>query len=506
MKGFHKVAVVLIVAFLLSASAAADGVYITYTYDYWGNPQYSPDGYEVESVVTGQSIGVGAFKNPQDIFIDSDGDIYIADTENSRVIICDKEFRPKRILTEIEFEGAVTPLAKPTGLFVSKDKELYIADEELKIVFRCDISGKADITFRKPDKNFEFTGIDYIPRKVVADTNGFVYILCKDMYHGAMMYEHNGDFVGYYGANKTKVTLEVLSNYIRKRFMTKEQRAKIQKAVPVGMSNFDIDSDNFIYTCTSATVGLDVGTEQIRKLNPKSINVLPKNSSILPQYKSVYGDLKANWASGRVNTTTFADVVYDEEGYINCIDDTRGRIFQYDEESNLLFAFGNDGDQKGTFQRPIAIECYDGRIYVLDCVKLNIVILKKTQYCEYLHSAVNLYREGRYADAEYFWNQVLKLNSNFHLAYVGIGKIKYEQEDYPAAMDYFRIGEDREQYGKAFKQYRTILLRLYIIPIVLICIAGFIVFYLFLKAWRWGRKYFSARKGQDGAVLTNKTV
>ncbi len=469
-------------AILLLAGSAfpafASGVYDTYTYDYWGDPSRSPDGYEVERVVNGEEITSGRLNNPQDLYIDDTGSIYIADTDNGRVVICDNEFHLKKIITEVVVDGVKTALLKPNGLFVTKDQKLLIVDKELKMVFRCDMEGNVEQIYQKPEMDIEFTGIDYIPLKVVADQNGYVYVLCQDMHQGLLTYQENGAFTGYFGANPTKVTLETMATAVWKRFMTKEQRSKATQIVPVGISNVDIDNKNFIYTCTSATVGMDTGTEQIRKINPKSVNVLPTNTSIVTKYQNVFGDLVAKQANGKVNISTLSDVAYDEDGFINCLDDSGGKIFQYDNDCNLLFAFGNNGSQKGTFSQATAIDTFNGKIYVLDALKRNIVVLNKTLYGEYLHQAITYYTLGEYEKSEECWNEVFKLNNNLGIAYIGIGKIKYQQQDYAAAMEYFKAGEDRVNYGKAFKHCRNAVVRSLIIPvliaIIVLAIAGYL--------------------------------
>lgn len=46
------------------------------------------------------------------------------------------------------------------------------------------------------------------------------------------------------------------------------------------------------------------------------------------------------------------DVVVREKGIYSVIDSTRGRIFTYDHEGNLLYIFGGIGSQEGTFDTP----------------------------------------------------------------------------------------------------------------------------------------------------------
>jgi uncharacterized protein HemY len=50
----------------------------------------------------------------------------------------------------------------------------------------------------------------------------------------------------------------------------------------------------------------------------------------------------------------------------------------------------------------------------------------------------------------------MKLNANYTLAFRGIGRSMLRQEKYQEAMDYFERAHAREEYGRAFKQYRKI--------------------------------------------------
>ncbi len=495
-------AILLLVGMILPA--AASDVYDTYTYDYWGEPSRSPDGYEVDQVINGEEIGCGRLNNPQDLYIDDAGDIYIADTDNGRVIICDNSLKLKKIITEVTAaDGSKTALVKPNGLFVTKDRQLLIVDKELKTTFRCDMDGNIKQIYQKPDNEIEFTGIDYIPLKVIADQNGYVYILAQDIHQGLLTYKMDGMFTGYFGANPTKITLQTMATAVWKRFMTKEQRSKVTQIVPVGIGNVDIDNENFIYTCTSAIVGLDVGTEQIRKINPKSMDILPTNTSIIPQYQKVFGDLEAKVSDNRVNSSTLSDICYDEDGFITALDDSGGKIFQYDNDCNLLFAFGNNGSQKGTFSKATAIDNYDGKLYVLDALKRNVVVLSKTMYGEYLHQAIIHYTNGEYDKSEAYWNEVLKLNNNLGVAYIGIGKIKYQQQDYAAAMEYFKAGEDRVNYGKAFEHCRNEVIRSLIIPILIMIVVLAIGGYI-LKLYRKKKGKRERKKREKASAVVGR--
>ncbi len=463
----------MVIGLALPASAA--NVINTYTYDYWGDEMRSPAGYQVAEVVTGATCGTTAFSNPQDMYIAGDGTVYVADTDNDRIVVLNPDRSFRREITSFILDGGTTALNKPTGLFVTDEGELYVVDSENKRTLRCDPDGNVLTVYAKPDsEEIAFTGIDYIPQKVVADHSGYVFILCKDLYQGAMMYTLDGTFVNYFGANKPELALIQQMHLLTKRFMTKEQRERITQVIPMAISNMDIDEEGFLYTSTAAS---GTTTEQLRRLNPKGVNIMESSDTLKDTYENVYGDLRTKWANGQLYETAMVDVAYDENGLVNGLDRTFGRVFQYDNEGHLVFAFGGIGDQEGNFRQAVAIDTYEGAIYVLDCEKNSITVMEETSYGAYIHEALRLYNEGMYEEAEKYWLQIVDLNCNYTLTYIGLGKIKYEQQDFVAAMEYFRLGEDRQSYGDAFKQVRNEFLRSYGLPVLLgaVCV-GIVVF------------------------------
>ena len=103
----------------------------TYTYDYWGDEKRSPAGYRVGAVLTGETAGTTAFKAPQDLFIDDNGQMYVADTENGRVVVLDAAGQLQKEYTGFTAaDGSTVTLSEPTGLFVTADGELFVVDRE----------------------------------------------------------------------------------------------------------------------------------------------------------------------------------------------------------------------------------------------------------------------------------------------------------------------------------------------------------------------------------------
>lgn len=97
-----------------------------------------------------------------------------------------------------------------------------------------------------------------------------------------------------------------------------------------------------------------------------------------------------NWVVSRLT-----DVVYDDLGFITVLDSYQKKIYQYDEQSNLMFVFGGENStQQGNFANPVAIESINDNIIVLDGNRNNITIFKRTDFGALFHEGINLVNQG----------------------------------------------------------------------------------------------------------------
>src|SRR5690625_7742375 len=65
-------------------------------------------------------------------------------------------------------------------------------------------------------------------------------------------------------------------------------------------------------------------------------------------------------------SSTFVDIDVNEYGVYSALDYKRGRVFTYDEDGNLLYIFGQIGEQRGTFRSPVASARMNDDMHVLD--------------------------------------------------------------------------------------------------------------------------------------------
>lgn len=476
---------------ICATSVSASEAYNPYSYDRWGDPISSQVGYTADYFVSGDDIGCGALSEPADLFISHDDLMYIADRGNNRIVVTDLDFNLIRVMENFTYNGEETTLKKPTGVYVDPYTDyIYIADNENERVIKCDADGNIDMTFGKPDSELYGSELTYNPNKVLVDKAGNVYVVVKSVTKGAVMFDRNGDFLGFYGANRVEQTAEVLANAFWSAISTEEQRSRTAKSTPIGFTNFDIDDKGFIYTVTEST---ETTTDLVKKLNPEGNNIL---DSLGVDNDFQFGDKSPTYYSIYAKNSSLTDIDIGPNGELNILDFQHGRIFQYDKEAWLLFIMGGSGEQLGTFRSAAAVESYDNHIYVLDSRKNTVTVFTRTAFGEIVTEASNLYNEGKYDESYEPWQKVLKYDGNYRRAYVGIGNALFNRGEYKEAMEYFKISISRGRYNKAFEGYRDQWLKENFTTIIIVIVVIIVVYYV-TKAILKRRK--NSRGGKDGA-------
>lgn len=432
-------AITFIVIFILSANVITEAV--SYTYNSWNEPVKTPDAYIATEAVLGGSFGVNRFVAPTDMVVSSMNELYILDPGTNSIIVLDENLSFLRSIWKFTKNGKLSPLSKDAnGIFVDENENIFIADYSNERAFVCNQSGEIIQEFVCPTSPLYPSDVKFLPSKILRDTSGNVYILIDGLYYGAIIYDINGEFQGFYGSNKVEVDASVLVDYFWKKIMTKEQKKQLARYVPIEYTNMFINDKNFIYTCTK---------NAFRKLNPGGKDVLRADPN------TFFGDYYVVWDHGKPIQTIFSDVVVEKSGIVSLIDRTRGKIFQYSPDSDLLFAFGGNSNQLGTFKMPIAIESLNGKLLVLDSKKCSITTFEPTKFGQQVRQAIEYHSIGKYEEAQGPWHQVLNADANYELAYIGIGKSQYNLGQFKEAMASFKLGNDRNNYSIAKKEYRA---------------------------------------------------
>lgn len=478
----------------MTVNVSALETYDPYSYDRWGDPVASQAGYTAEKYVDGEMIGCGNFFEPADLFISHDNLMYIADKGNNRIVITDLDFNYIKEMSEFNYNGETLTLRRPTGIFVDQyTGNIYICDTENDRVIKCDTDGNVDRLFTKPESELYDQNLTYNPSKVLVDKAGNVYIVVRSQTKGAVMFNSEGEFLGFYGANRVEATAEVLANAFWNLIGTQEQRDRRAKQTPIGFCNFDIDDDGFIFTVTDSQ---EVDTDLVKKLNPRGDNILDS----LGAADMTFGDMPPTYYSIYSKKSSLTDIDLGPNGELNILDFQHGRIFQYDKECWLLFIMGGSGDQLGLFQSAAAIESHDNHLYVLDSRKNNITIFTRTVFGEIVTEAANLYNDGLYEESLEPWQNVLKYDGNYRRAYIGIGNALYNKYQYKEAMDYFEISISRGRYNRAFEGYRDQWLKENYVGAVIVIILIIVLLVVYNKLRKRGKIVYPWEKNRKGGV------
>ncbi len=458
--------------------------YDTYNYDYREYVVMTPAAYVPNGSVTGQSVGTTDFVEPQDMCVAPNGEVYVADTKNNRIVVLDHDMtQTVRVIDGFTNNGAADTFNQPYGVCVSENEDLYVADSLNGRVVVLTLDGELIKIIEDPESEILEEGFEFIPLKVSVDYADRVYVISRNAFEGILLFESDGSFTGYYGTIEVKITL--WEKFWRK-IATKEERAKQQLYIPTEFTGMDVDPGGFVY---ATNIDSD-GVQAVRRLNPQGKDVIQKGEN-----ENVGGDVWNATMGKYGGPSEITDVVYRDKGIYSLLDRKRGRVFTYDKEGNLLYIFGGLGTQEGTFTTPIAIEMIDDELLVLDAYYGAIMRFSATEYGRLINEAVGLRFDGDETQAIGIWQQVLKLDENNELANSGIGKAYLTAGDNKTAMKYLELGMNRKYYSVAWKRYRNEILtenmNLFM-TLLGVVIVGTLVYKKWLKArirqWRMDKK------------------
>ena len=469
-------AVLLFLSFPFTAGALTMTPYLGYEYNSAEESVPAPVGYVPEGVYYGADMGTSALSAPADLCFYKN-ELYLLDSGNSRILVTDESLRFKRAIGKIKWGKETLDYTGAQGLYVCADGNLLIADTQNSRVIEVTNSGSAVQVLSKPDTSMIDSAASYHIKKVIRDTNGVTYALVDGVNDGAVTYLSDGSFGGFFAGNEVEKTAAVIFNYMWKRFMTEEQIRNSKTASPASITNFDIAGKGFLYTVTQSTDG----STSVRLLNFKGSNL---------EEETEFGDLEWDRKIKNSVTTSLCDVDVDDDEFIYLLDTARGRVFVYTKDGDLITVFGGLGEQTGLLNSAAALETHGEKVYVLDDVRGSVTVYRQNEYLATVKTAANLLKEGKYSESKGYWEKVLAVNSNSTIAYDGIGLALDESGDYRQALRYYKLAYDHENYSRAFKEVRREFVKehfLLFMAALALLIAGGIVSGVFLRK-KLGRK------------------
>ena len=436
--------------------------YTTYTYSMDGFIAYSPDAYTPDRVMDYESMQMPSTLNdPHDMFVDPETDyVYVADTKSNRIVVLNQHLQfVKSLFSFVNDQGVPDSFKQPQGVYV-RDGKVYVADTENNRIVILDTDGNFLSLLETPESDVFPEGSVYKPVAVAVDDVGRVYVVSSTTYQGIIVMnpaekDSNPDkvFVGFIGA--TEVNLSVW-DLMWRRFQSKDQRSQGTQYVSTEYNNIAIDSGNFVYATTSS---IDSEKQQestksntkknapVRKYNANGIDVLKRNGFFGPGGE-VQVATSLNTAADSDSTAApsgaseIVDVALGENGVWSILDAKRSKIFTYDSYGELLYVFGDKGQQLGNVDYGTALDYQGTNILVLDRTNCTITVYRRTEYGDLLATAIQNRETRQYDKTVSDWESIKQRNSNFDAAYIGIGNGYRNQSDYQEAMRYYKYAYD----------------------------------------------------------------
>ncbi len=477
-----------------SVAVSAGSAYQTYVYDVYGDPLYSPDAYTATQTVDSRYMGLETpITNPGDMVTDDAGNIYIADTDNSRIVVLDRYY--KLMYTVSAFsngQGVPDKLTKPEGIFVTEPNEKY----KTRMLWVCDTGANRIVLFNEagefvriieePESSLFDEGSVYKPVAIAVDAYNRLYVVSSTTYQGVIVMTDEGNFTGFIGAQAVSMSIWEI---IWRRFQTEEQRQSSELKVSTEFNNITINkSKGLVYVTTTsidedtvagAITGKDkTGTNSpVKLLNANGTEIMRRNGFWMPAGEIDYSSRPTDKITG---VSSIIDAAVGPEDTWSIIDSKRQRIYTYDFDGNLLFAFGDGGAQLGNMFGIEAIAYQGDNMLILDKTKNNITVFRRTDYGDILYAAIEAENNSEFDRAIELWTDILKRNSNFDSAYVGIGQAMYRNKDYQNSLAYFEAAYDTENWSNSYKEIRKEWMSTYfllLLAIIVVLIVGVLLFF-----------------------------
>ena len=529
MKKITKI-LVLFLAFVLLFGAVSSFAYVaydTYTYSISGKQMLSPTAYSTNTSLTDTDMGIvkknsdgtvdgTPLEDAMDIVTDESGNVYIADAGNNRIVILNKYYRMIKVIdTYYDEAGKEVKFNHPEGVFVTNPA--LTADGKSHI-YICDTKNNAIVVFDR-EYNYERTisapetpllkKSDFVPNAVAVDIYGRIFVVSKQVYEGVIVLSSEGEFTGYIGAQKVSYSI---IDIIWRKFQTTEQLAQQTKNLSDPYNNLTVDEYGFVYATSDkineseqykAIKSKASDFSPVKKLNATGHEIMKRNGFFDPG-----GEVDVFYAK---DVSKISDVALGPEGMWTILDYTRSKLFTYDQQGNLLFAFGDGGKKgkgsdllgNGKSLQAITYQTVGETSYILtldktddDFNKYKLVVYAPTEYCETIISALKNQNEHDYDSSIRYWQDVLTKNNNFDLAYIGIGKALFSQGKYEEAYEMLQNAYETKYASKAFAEVRKDVIGKWILLIAVVAIALIVFSVKFLGYAKRKNKETSLKVGR----------
>lgn len=470
MKKWWACAVALLLAaapLCVSAKEDADSSvpYDSYAYNLQSEPVSIPAPYVPERVYVGGDFGLEPMKDIADIYYDAEsGSVYICDSGNDRIVVLDAAFKMRAVLDGFDNGGVREGFSEPSSVFV-RGGRLYVCDTgNARIVCLDEKDHTLLRVFPRPAIALLEADYLYAPSKLVVDPAGRMYVTARGINHGLLQLDETGAFIGFMGAPDVHLDFW---DILWRSVATQEQRENMAQAVPTEHTSIAVDDKGFIFATS-----MSEGVAPISKLNGQGENVVHFLDET-PSGDGVYID-----AQGEKTSSKFVDIAVRDDGVYLALDSTRSRLFAYDGNGTMLYAFGGAGTQQGTTYSPSAVEIVENRVAVADKTNGSVTLYRRTAFGEQVDEALHAYSRGETGLSREKWETVLQRAPQYTVGQLLYARLVLQEGDPQTALPLLKRIGAREYASQAYRELRSGYIRqhfYWLLPLALGALIGLIV-------------------------------
>ena len=181
----------------------------SYTYSIDGNAQASPDAYTFTDDIFSTDMGLTtALNGPTDIETDDAGNVYIADPKNNRIVVLDEYYKFLFEISTFsnDLGGGDDSLNGCQGVFVWEGlevgeggalhagKHIYVADTNNARIVVFDAKGNYERIIGEPSSDIFDDTNEYNPTALAVDSTGRIFVVAPGIYQGIVALSSDGTF------------------------------------------------------------------------------------------------------------------------------------------------------------------------------------------------------------------------------------------------------------------------------------------------------------------------
>lgn len=518
-----KLIITLLFSVAICSSTVIAEPYQSYVWDLQSGIYYlAPDAMQysrsinTKDLVDAAGQPVGALSNPTNIEVGADGLIYITDTDNNRFVVLNPDFTLNKIISS--FKHTITDAAgnqtviddvfnKPGSIFIDDDGSMYICDTTGLTSANVDAADASKVGADNEagriihlDRDLNLIriiwgvtspvlpdGFVFRPSKIAVDGAGRIFVVAANFNMGLIELSKTGEFVQTLGAPSVTVNLIDL---MWRAISTEAQKEQMTTYESTEFNNLDITEDGFIYvTLDTYDESANDRPDFLKKLNAKGGDVLKKMETNDP-----FGDLSVSGITSDYDgSARLCDVTALDNDMYAVLDRERNRVFVYNGEGQNLFEFGSPPDDRdgmyvsyinGTLNSPVSMDWLGDTCLVLDSALQMVNVYTPTEYGARIFEATRLHAANEYDKESEVWQEVLVLNNNSAAAKDNLGQVAYRNEDWPTAMKYFKEIYNVDDYSKAYKYQRKMLIEENFLYGVVGVVALIVLLIVIKKLWK----------------------